>query len=239
MASQWNHRTRDSFALRPLVEEVARGLASRLASQQIAVVLNVPPDQAIVADRRLFRRAVEDLMLGAITAMPGGGELVLTSAAGQGAVELEIADSGASLSDDARRHPFDRLPVACRGRRYRRWRWCGRSPSCTAGQLDGDELSGRRGRLHLADPPARTPGGRRLMDAAPGTFGRLLEPWRSMSPAARWAIGLFGLIAVVVAGMLLDARRRGRCRIDAPHVYLVRPAFGDDVGVCQGRLAGA
>ncbi len=116
MASQWNHRTRDSFALRPLVEEVARALASRLASQQIAVVLNVPPDQAIVADRRLLRRAVEDLMLGAVTAMPGGGELVLTSAAGQGAVELEIADSGASLSDDARRHPFDRLPVACRGR---------------------------------------------------------------------------------------------------------------------------
>jgi flagellar biosynthesis/type III secretory pathway M-ring protein FliF/YscJ len=39
------------------------------------------------------------------------------------------------------------------------------------------------------------------MDAALGTFGRLLEPWRSMSPAARWGIGLFGLIAVVVAGI--------------------------------------
>ena len=70
----------------------------------------------LVSDRRLIRRAVEDLMLQAVAAMPGGGELVLTSAAGPGAVELEIADSGPPLSDDARRHVCDLLPFASRGR---------------------------------------------------------------------------------------------------------------------------
>jgi signal transduction histidine kinase len=117
MAPQWNHRRRTSFSLRSLVEEViARTLASRLASQAIAVVLNVPADQAIVANRPMLRWAIEDLILNAIAAMPGGGELVVTSAAGRGAVELEIADSGPPLSDDALRHAFDLSPVASQGR---------------------------------------------------------------------------------------------------------------------------
>jgi two-component system sensor histidine kinase HydH len=116
MAPQWNHRRRDAFFLRLLVEEVAGTLGSQLASRAIAIVLNVPPEQTIVADRRLLRRAIEDLMLNAVAAMPSGGELVLTSAAGRGVVELEIADSGAPLSDDARRHAFDPLPVVSRGR---------------------------------------------------------------------------------------------------------------------------
>jgi signal transduction histidine kinase len=116
MAQQWNRRRRDSFPLRSLVEEVARTLASRLASQAITLILNVPADQTIVADRQMLRRAIEDLMLNSIAAMPGGGELVATSAAGRGAVILEIADSGPSLSDDARRHAFDLSPVASHGR---------------------------------------------------------------------------------------------------------------------------
>jgi signal transduction histidine kinase len=116
MASQWNRRRRDSFPLRLLVEDVARAMDSRLASQAIAIVLNVPADQTIVADRLMLRRAVEDLMLNAIAAMPGGGELVVTSAAGRGTVELEIADSGPPLTDDARRHAFDLSPVASHGR---------------------------------------------------------------------------------------------------------------------------
>ena len=116
MAPQWNHRRRDAFSLRLLVEEVVGAIDSRLASQAIAVVLNVPPEQTIVADRRLLRRAIEDLMLNAVAAMPDGGELVLTSAAGRGAVELEIADSGPPLLDAARRHAFDPLPAGCRGR---------------------------------------------------------------------------------------------------------------------------
>jgi signal transduction histidine kinase len=116
MAPQWNHRRRNNFSLRLLVEEVARGLSSRLTSQAIVFVLNVAPDQTIVADRPMLRRAVEDLMLNAIAAMPGGGELVVTSAVGRGTVELEIADSGPQLTDDARRHAFDMSPFASRGR---------------------------------------------------------------------------------------------------------------------------
>ena len=44
-----------------------------------------------------------------------GGVLTATSATGQRAVELEIADTGASLSDEERQQAFELLPTAQRG----------------------------------------------------------------------------------------------------------------------------
>jgi signal transduction histidine kinase len=63
----------------------------------------------------MIRRAVEHLMLGAIAAMPKGGSIVATSAAGPNTVELEIADTGPTLSDEARRHAFDPSGTTERG----------------------------------------------------------------------------------------------------------------------------
>ena len=52
--------------------------------------------------------------------MPDGGSLVTTSATTAGAVELEIADTGPALSDEARHesptHPRRKIP-ASRGNR--------------------------------------------------------------------------------------------------------------------------
>lgn len=61
----------------------------------------------IVADRELLRRAVQNLVLGAIAAMPDGGSLVVTSASGPNAVELEIADTGESLFDEELHRAFN------------------------------------------------------------------------------------------------------------------------------------
>lgn len=107
MPTYQKYRCQGFFPLRQLVEESCRPLASQLAAQAITTVIDVPADQMIVANRELLRRAVQNLMLGAIAAMPDGGSLVATSASGPNAVELEIADTGESLSDERLHHAFN------------------------------------------------------------------------------------------------------------------------------------
>ncbi|MEN6459404.1 MAG: HAMP domain-containing sensor histidine kinase [Thermoguttaceae bacterium] len=104
-----------TFALRSLVEEVVQSLALRLDAQAIETTLDIPWNQMLTADREMLRRAVRNLVLNAAAAMPDGGSLVVTSASTPDAVELEIADSGPSMSDEGRRHAFDLVGIDERG----------------------------------------------------------------------------------------------------------------------------
>ena len=115
MLPQFNKRSWSDFPLRELVDEVAQSLASRCKDHGVATILDIPASLMVTGNRRLIGRAVEHLMLGAIAAMPNGGSLWATSAAGPDAVELEIADTGPTLSDEARRHAFDRSATTERG----------------------------------------------------------------------------------------------------------------------------
>ena len=68
--------------MRELVEEVCRPLGARLSAQAVKMIIDIPADQMISADHELLRRAVRNLVLNAIEAMPDGGTLVATSAVG-------------------------------------------------------------------------------------------------------------------------------------------------------------
>jgi signal transduction histidine kinase len=103
-----------TFPLRELVNEVCQPLAPQLSAQAVELVVDIPSNQMISADRDLFRRAVRNLVLNAVDAMPEGGSLMATSVAGPNAVELEIADTGPSLSDEERQEAFELLPTARR-----------------------------------------------------------------------------------------------------------------------------
>jgi len=95
------------FSLRQLVEGVYTSLAPQLSAQAIETTSDVAEGLLITADQEMLRRAVLNLVLNAVDAMPDGGNLVVTAATTPAGVELEIADSGEGLSDAAKQRVFE------------------------------------------------------------------------------------------------------------------------------------
>ena len=91
----------------PQVDDVVGALSPQLAAQGITLDIDVPPNHETYADRDMLRRAILNLMLNALDAMPEGGDLVITSVETPQGMDLEIADSGPGLSDEIRRRAFE------------------------------------------------------------------------------------------------------------------------------------
>lgn len=96
-----------SLVVNDLVDEVCAALAPQLAAHEIAVEVALPPGTRIEADRDLLRRALVNLLLNAIDALAEGGQVVISGYEGPGHFELEVADTGPGLSDEARRRAFE------------------------------------------------------------------------------------------------------------------------------------
>lgn len=102
-----NEPQRSRFDVRQLVDEVLTSVGPQLVAQSIDVCVDIPESERMSADRSMMRRSVLNLILNAIDAMPDGGELTITSYDGEHGFELEIADSGDGLSDEAQRRAFE------------------------------------------------------------------------------------------------------------------------------------
>ena len=98
---------RVTVVIRDLIDEVILSLAPQLAAQAIDADIDVPGEIRILADENMLRRAVLNLVLNALDVMPDGGELVITAVESPAAIELEIADSGPGLPENARRNVFE------------------------------------------------------------------------------------------------------------------------------------
>jgi signal transduction histidine kinase len=96
-----------TFIVQDLVEEILDSLAPQFEAQGIEVDVDVPPHTVVTADREMLRRAVLNLVLNAVDAMPRGGDLVITSYERHGGLELEIADSGPGLPETNLPRLFD------------------------------------------------------------------------------------------------------------------------------------
>lgn len=96
-----------TFSVRELVEEVCQSLAPQLEAQSIELEADVAPATQLSADREMIRRALLNLILNALDAMPERGEIVITSVEGPRGFELEIADSGPGIEDEQLPHLFD------------------------------------------------------------------------------------------------------------------------------------
>ncbi|MGH7193571.1 MAG: sensor histidine kinase [Candidatus Saccharimonadales bacterium] len=93
--------------LRALVADLQSSLAPQLAAQGIEISVRISQQLMVWADRDMLRRAVLNIALNALDAMPGGGRLTLSAAEQPDAVVLEIADTGPGLSADAQRRAFE------------------------------------------------------------------------------------------------------------------------------------
>jgi signal transduction histidine kinase len=96
-----------TFLVGDVVYEVCQSLEPQLDAQMIDVDVDVPPNTLLTADREMIRRALLNLLLNAIDAMPSGGNLVITSYDSERGFELEVADSGPGLSEEVKRRAFE------------------------------------------------------------------------------------------------------------------------------------
>ena len=91
-----------------LVRDVQASLAPQLIAQGVQTAVDVPVGQSVLVDHDMLRRAILNLMLNALDAMPQGGDLIITSVDGPEGIELEIADSGQGYTHKADcRHGVD------------------------------------------------------------------------------------------------------------------------------------
>lgn len=97
----------ESFGLAAMVVEIAASLDPQFQAQAVAVEIDVPETLELQADAGMVRRALLNLMLNALDAMPDGGELVVTSYEGPTEVEIEVADSGVGLNSDTQARLFE------------------------------------------------------------------------------------------------------------------------------------
>lgn len=96
-----------SFLVCSLVDEICESLAPQFDAQRVDLDIDVPPNTVLNADQEMVRRAVLNLVLNALDVMPHGGNLVITSYEGPRGFELEVADSGPGLTEEAKRRLFE------------------------------------------------------------------------------------------------------------------------------------
>jgi signal transduction histidine kinase len=94
------------FDAAELAREVCDSLSPQLRAQNITLRLDVAAVLAY-ADRDMVRRAVLNLVLNALDAMPHGGELVVTACRTRFGVEIEVADSGPGIDQNVLQHLFE------------------------------------------------------------------------------------------------------------------------------------
>ncbi len=97
----------ERFRLRPLVEEVLASVAPQMAAQCIRAAVEIDPPQMLCADRDMIRRAILNLVLNALDAMPDGGTLRISAASEDHDVVLRVADTGPGLDPDAAGRVFE------------------------------------------------------------------------------------------------------------------------------------
>jgi len=93
--------------VRLLIEEVCNLLGSQLAARKIETTTDVSSQLGVFADRNMLSRAMINLAMNALDAMPHGGRLVITSCMGRNGLEIEVADSGPGLSDEVQERLFE------------------------------------------------------------------------------------------------------------------------------------
>jgi signal transduction histidine kinase len=92
---------REPADLDTLLEELVDFLAPQAQLARVRL-RHIPAAEPVVADAdpRLIKQAALNLMLNALQAMPGGGELIVAAARVDGAVTLSVTDTGPGIAPE-------------------------------------------------------------------------------------------------------------------------------------------
>ena len=96
-----------NVAFADLLQEIVELARPQAASRQIHIVVDERADGAeIRVDRDLLKQAVLNVVVNAIEAMPGGGELRFESAATEDVAEIRVSDTGPGIPPELREKIF-------------------------------------------------------------------------------------------------------------------------------------
>ncbi len=91
----------ETIDLNQLVRDSLKLFEAQMAAAGVTLRLDLAPDlRAIQADPGQLGRAVQNLVLNAIDAMPGGGILEIVTRVHDGGVRIEISDTGQGLTQE-------------------------------------------------------------------------------------------------------------------------------------------
>jgi two-component system, sensor histidine kinase FlrB len=89
---------RERIQVAAFLDEILLSLQPQLDAQDICAHLDCREDLFAMADTDMVRRAVLNLLLNALDALPAGGDLVVTACRTSAGLEIEIADSGPGIA---------------------------------------------------------------------------------------------------------------------------------------------
>jgi|CXWL01.1.fsa_nt_gi signal transduction histidine kinase len=107
-----NHQALDAGRELTLIVDFYSASAET-AQISLGLIAGVVP---LWADRSLFQRAVSNLVSNAIDHTPPGGRVTLSARADGASIVVEVADSGAGMSEEVRARMFDRFYRGADGR---------------------------------------------------------------------------------------------------------------------------
>ncbi|MGO4880771.1 MAG: ATP-binding protein [Bryobacteraceae bacterium] len=91
----------ETVDLNDLVRESVKLFEAQMQAAGVTLKLDLAPDlRAIQADAGQLGRALQNLVLNAIDAMPAGGTLAIRTAATEGGARLEVSDTGQGLTQE-------------------------------------------------------------------------------------------------------------------------------------------
>jgi len=90
-----------------IIKQVTHLAQFRIKDQPINISLNLSDLPPIKADRIMLEQALLNLVLNAIEAMPGGGELTISSSVEDGKAVVSVKDTGSGMPEDVKDNIFD------------------------------------------------------------------------------------------------------------------------------------
>ena len=103
-------QTLEPVSIAALLAQAGESVTAKLAAAGLTLTVEVHDPQATVqGDAYLLRQAVSNLLDNAIAFSPSGGKILLSSGAGDGNIEIRVADQGPGIPDYAQERVFERF----------------------------------------------------------------------------------------------------------------------------------